>query len=133
MNEEQDKLLLETVVNGIPYSFVKEMLVKPLEDVIVKKEVITPTPTGEVDEEGIAITENVSEITEEPSNFKQGIILKEACGYKWIDGQGNPLAEEFIPRIGDTIVYGRRSSVPFDLFKDSELVNPYNVVGFIKK
>lgn len=131
--EIQDKILLDQVVSGIPYTFVREMLVKPLEDVYITREVERPKKTGELDESGYEITENVKEEVTEITNFKEGIVLKESGSYNWVDGKGNPLAEEFIPRVGDTVVYSRRQCVYFDLFKDSELVNPYNVVAVIKK
>jgi len=36
------------------------------------------------------------------------------------------------PEVGDIIAYPRKSAIDFDLFKDSQLVNPYNVVAYIK-
>lgn len=36
------------------------------------------------------------------------------------------------PEVGDT-VNPAKTAAYFDLFKDSQLVNPYNVVAFIKK
>ena len=47
----EDKIL-ETVVNNLEYTFEKDVLVKPLEPVIVKKDIITQIPTGEKDEDG---------------------------------------------------------------------------------
>lgn len=131
--EEQEKILLDQVITGIPYVFIREMLVKPLEDEYVTREVTRPKETGEVDDKGYPISENVSEEVTELTSFKKGIVLKESGSYNWVDGQNKPLSEEFIPRVGDTVVYSRRQCVYFDLFKNSELVNPYNVVAVIKK
>ena len=43
----EDKVL-ETVVNGIKYTMLKDVLVKPLEPVMVTKEITEQIPTGEV-------------------------------------------------------------------------------------
>lgn len=47
----EDKVL-ETVVNGIKYTMLKDVLVKPLDPVMVTKEITEQIPTGEVDEDG---------------------------------------------------------------------------------
>lgn len=47
----EDKVL-ETVVNGLEYSFEKDILVKPLAPIMVTKEYTEQIPTGEKDEEG---------------------------------------------------------------------------------
>lgn len=47
----EDKVL-ETVVNGLEYSFEKDILVKPLTPIMVTKEYTEQIPTGEKDEEG---------------------------------------------------------------------------------
>ena len=39
----EDKIL-ETVVNNLEYTFEKDVLVKPLEPVMVKKDIITQIP-----------------------------------------------------------------------------------------
>ena len=44
--------VLETVIEGIEYTFEKDILVKPLEPVMITKEYEEQIPTGEQDEEG---------------------------------------------------------------------------------
>ena len=46
----EDKVL-ETVVNGIKYTMLKDVLVKHLEPVMVTKEITEQIHTGEVDED----------------------------------------------------------------------------------
>ena len=79
----EDKVL-ETVVNGIKYTMLKDVLVKPLEPVMVTKEITEQIPT--------CLTE---------------------CEYK----------------VGDTIVYNKKFAKDFDLFKDSQLVKPYDIIA----
>ena len=44
--------VLETVIEGLEYTFEKDILVKPLEPVMITKEYEEQIPTGETDEEG---------------------------------------------------------------------------------
>ena len=47
----EDKVL-ETVINGINYTFEKDMLVKPLPAIMIEKEFTEQIPTGKTDKEG---------------------------------------------------------------------------------
>lgn len=123
---KEDKALLDSVVDKIEYSFTRDILVKPLADEYVEKEIIKPVMTGVKDEDGTEI--NDTETTKEKvlTTFAKGIVLAIPSGYEWTDKNNHP-------EVGDIIAYSRKHSVDFDLFKDSKLVNPYNVVAFIKR
>lgn len=125
MNTE-DKALLDTVLSKLEFRFCKDMLVKPMPDEYVEKEIVKPINTGETDENGYQITDSETVTEKVPTVFKQGIVLAIPAGYQWPDENNHP-------EVGDIVAYPRKSSIDFDLFKDSQLVNPYNVVGFIKK
>ena len=125
MNTE-DKALLDTVLSKLEFQFCKDMLVKPMPDEYVEKENEKPINTGETDENGYQITDSETVTEKVPTVFKQGIVLAIPAGYQWPDENNHP-------EVGDIVAYPRKSSIDFDLFKDSQLVNPYNVVGFIKK
>lgn len=125
MNTE-DKKLLDTVVNGIEYQFTRDILVKPLADEYIEKEITKPVMTGEKDVDGYEITESETKVEKVLTTFAKGIVLSIPSGYEWQDKDNHP-------EVGDIIAYPRKSAIDFDLFKDSKLVNPYNVVGFIKK
>lgn len=125
MNTE-DKALLDTVLSKLEFQFCKDMLVKPMPDEYVEKEIVKPINTGETDENGYQITDSETVTEKVPTVFKQGIVLAIPAGYQWPDENNHP-------EVGDIVAYPRKSSIDFDLFKDSQLVNPYNVVGFIKK
>ena len=126
----EDKVL-ETVVNGLEYSFEKDILVKPLTPIMVTKEYTEQIPTGEKDEEGFKkykafLKENdkyeVKTHTKEvESDFAKGIVLSIPTG-----------ADSTI-KVGDTIVYPKKFAKDFDLFKDSQLVKPYDVVAKVVK
>lgn len=122
---EQDKIL-ETVIAGLDYIPTKDIIVKPLADEYVEKEITKPVQTGKKDENGYEITD--SETTKEKvlTTFKKGIVLALPKGYQWQDENNHP-------EVGDIIAFPRKSAIDFDLFKDSQLVNPYNVVAFVRK
>ena len=103
MENQQD--ILKTVIDGLVYIPTKDMIVKPLEDEYVEKEIIKPVETGKKDENGYDI--------------------RLPSGYQWQDENNHP-------EVGDVVAYPRKASIDFDLFKDSQLVNPYNVVAFVK-
>lgn len=125
MNTE-DKELLNTVLSKLEFQFIKDILVKPLPEEYVEKEITKPINTGETDENGYQITDSETVTEKVPTTFKKGIVLAIPANYQWTDPNNHP-------EVGDIIAYSRKSTIDFDLFKDSQLVNPYNVVAFIKK
>lgn len=66
----EDKVL-ETVVNGIKYTMLKDVLVKPLAPVMVTKEITEQIPTGEVDEDGFNKYDTQTETKEVESDIQQ--------------------------------------------------------------
>jgi hypothetical protein len=108
----EDKVL-ETVVNGLEYSFEKDILVKPLTPIMVTKEYTEQIPTGEKDEEGFNKYEVKTHTKEVESDF--------------------PIGTDSTIKVGDTIVYPKKFAKDFDLFKDSQLVKPYDVVAKVVK
>ena len=91
----EDKVL-ETVVNGLEYSFEKDILVKPLAPIMVTKEYTEQIPTGEKDEEGFNKYEVKTHTKEVESDFAKGIVLSIPTG-----------ADSTI-KVGDTIVYPKK-------------------------
>lgn len=116
----EDKVL-ETVINGLEYTFEKDILVKPLDPIMVTTEFTEQVPTGEKDEEGFNVYETKTETKEIESDFAKGIILALPETY-----EGNR-------QIGDIIVYPKKFAKNFDIFKDSQLVKPYDIVATVKK
>lgn len=115
----EDKVL-ETVINGIEYTFEKDILVKPLDPIKVTKEYTEQIPTGEKDEDGFNKYETKTETKEVESDFAKGIVL------------ALPTSIELKLQIGNTIVYPKKFAKEFDLFKDSQLIKPYDVVAVVK-
>ena len=115
----EDKVLA-TVVNGIKYAFTKDILVKPMPIKMLEKEVVTQVPTKEVDEDGFNKYETVTEVKEVESSYSTGIILSIAEGL------------ETTFKVGDKVVYARRHAIDFDLFKDSQLIKPYDIIAIVK-
>lgn len=112
--------VLETVIEGIEYTFEKDILVKPLEPIMVTKEYEEQIPTGETDEEGFNKYEVKKHTKEVESDFAKGIVL------------ALPTSVECTISVGNIIVYPKKFAKDFDLFKDSKLIKPYDVVAIMK-
>lgn len=113
----EDKVL-ETVINGLEYAPLKDILIKPLDPIMITKEVTEAVGTGERDIDGYEKFEQKTEVKEVESEWRTGIVL-------------------FIPEslqvtdfvVGDTIAFNKKFAKDFDLFKDSQLVKPYDCVA----
>ena len=116
----EDKVL-ETVLKGIEYTFLKDVLVKPLPPVMVTKEVVEQIPTGETDEDGYNKYDTKTETKEVEANFVTGVVLAIPPG----------IETEY--KIGDTVVYNKKFAIDFDLFKDSKLVKLYDIIAIKNK
>jgi hypothetical protein len=123
-----DETLANIVSEGIKYDFTRYILVKPLEIQMVLKPLTAPQPTGEKDENGDDILEMVKTEVETESTFRRGIVLSVPATVKVAGLNG---AVEL--NVGDTIVFPNKRSMDFDLFKDSALVEPFDVVAITKK
>lgn len=117
---DEDKIL-ETVLNRLNYKFLKDVLVKPLEPVMVTKEFTEQVPTGEKDEEGYNKYETKTETKEVESEWATGIVLALPSSYK-----------EDELNIADKVVYNKKFAKDFDLFKNSQLVKTYDVIAICK-
>lgn len=113
--------VLKTVLEGLKYEPLKDILIKPLEPIKFNKEVTEMVPTDEKDEDGFIKYETKTETKEVESEWREGIVLAIPTNMKDI---------EF--KAGDTVVYHGKFSKEFDLFKTSVLVKPYDIVA-IKK
>ena len=117
----EDKVL-ETVINGLEYIPLKDILIKPLEPIMVKKEVTEAVGTGEKDVDGYEKFETKTEVKEVESEWRTGILL--AIGTELTTLTTQP---EFA--VGDTVVFNKKFAKDFDLFKDSMLVRPYDCLA----
>lgn len=113
----EDKVL-ETVVNGIEWSMLKDVLVKPLPPIMVTKEFTEQVPNGKVDEDGFNEYDTKTETKEVESDWATGIVLKIPT---------NLTDPQF--KVGDTIVYNKKFAMYFDLLKDTQLVKPYDIIA----
>ena len=113
----EDKVL-ETVVNGITWNMLKDVLVKPLAPIMVTKEITEQIPTGKVDENGFNEYDTQTETKEVESDWATGIVLKIPT---------NITDPQF--KVGDTIAYNKKFAMYFDLVKDTQLVKPYDIVA----
>lgn len=123
MNQSQ---LAESVAEKIPYTFHDCFLVKPLDKIMVKKEV-TELPNNKPvkDKDGIEAVEGTpkTEVKEVESDYQQGVVIKIPSTYKETD---NKLMSV---KIGDIILYKSTRTMPFDLLKDSRLIRYFDIVA----
>lgn len=113
----EDKVL-ETVVNGINWNMLKDVLVKPLAPVMVTKEFTEQIPNGKVDENGFNEYDTQTEIKEVESDWATGIVLKIP----------NSITDPQF-KVGDTVAYNKKFAMYFDLVKDTQLVKLYDIVA----
>lgn len=123
MNQSQ---LAESVAEKIPYTFHDCFLVKPLDKIMVKKEV-TELPNNKPvkDKDGIEAVEGTpkTEVKEVESDYQQGVVIKIPSTYKETD---NKLMSV---KIGDIILYKPTRTMPFDLLKNSRLIRYFDIVA----
>lgn len=113
----EDKVL-ETVLEDLKYVPLKDVLVKPLAPIKLKKEVTEAVGTGEKDVDGYEKFDTKTETKEVESEWREGIVL--AIPTEYIN-----LGYE----VGDTVVYNKKFAKEFDLFKDSVLVKSYDIIA----
>ena len=122
INIDQDKVL-DDVINKIEYTMIKDILVKPLETPKVMKHIVEQIPTDKIDEETKATIYETKESDKEvDSAFRKGIVLRLPSNMP----DNSPI------EVGDIVVFPYKFSIDFDLFKDSQLVKPYDVVAIEK-
>jgi len=121
-NSNTDELTTK-VADSIKYTMLKDVLIKPLESIMVTKQFEVPVVKDDTkpNEDG-SLDYNKTELQtkEVESNFRSGIILKlpENLGdVKLV--------------VGQTVVYPRKFAIDFDLLKDSKLVKAYDIVAII--
>lgn len=126
MENENNVIIAESLQDGIKFEMVKDVLIKPLPPVMLKREFEVPVVKDTTTEDGEQINEfeeTKKEIRDVESNFATGVILKMPIGNSGLD---------YSFKIGDTVAYNKRMSVEFDLFKDTILVKPYDVIAIVK-
>ena len=129
MNEEKlinQSQLAESVAEKIPYTFHDCFLVKPLDKIMVKKEVTElPNSKPVKDADGVEAVEGTpkTEVKEVESDYQQGVVIKIPSTYKETD---NKLMSV---KIGDIILYKPTRTMPFDLLKDSRLIRYFDIVA----
>ena len=124
INEATDASIAESINDGLKYSFLKDLLVKPLPVQMIEKVVTTQIPTGETDEAGFNLYETQEEIKSEEADYREGIVIS-------LPSTLDPSTLGF--GIGDTVVFHKRYPAYFDLFRDSMIIKPYDVIAVIKK
>ena len=123
---DQTKIATD-VSDHIKYETLTKFLVKPLPVKKVKKEFIVPIPIDKKpkkDKEGVEaidFNDTKKEIKEVDCDYREGIVLKVPHQYKESD-----------ILVGDTIAYPNRAAQYFDLVKDTQIVNIYDVVAVVR-
>ena len=126
--------LAQCVSEKIPYDFTDFILVKPLDKIMVKKEVTELPNTKPVkDADGVEAVEGEpkTEVKEVESDFSKGIIIKLPISYALQLESEKASDRQYMPHfnIGDVVVYRTMAAKPFDLLKDSKMIKTYDVVA----
>lgn len=128
--------LAKDVSDKIPYEFIDSFLVKPLDKIMVKKEVTNlPESKPVKDSDGIEAVEGEpkTEVKEVESDYKKGIILKLPISYQLSLNKEEELGQyQAHYNIGDVVLFKQVQSTPFDLIKDSRLIKGYNIIAIEK-
>jgi hypothetical protein len=122
--------LANDVSAKIPYEFADMFLVKPLDKIMVKKEVTTlPDNKPVKDSDGIEATEGEpkTEVKEVESDYKKGVILKLPASYHPETNESQQRLQQY--KVGDVIVYKHGNTMGFDLVRDSRLIKSYNIIA----
>ena len=116
-----NEVLLDIVKERLNYRMVKDILVKPLDPIKLKRITNVPVKTDELDEEGQPVMTMEQKEIEVESNFREGIILALPTN----------AAYDTNLVVGMKVAYPHKYSIDFDLFKDSVLVKPYDIVSIV--
>lgn len=121
--------LAQSINNRLEYEFAKTILVKQLPAKKVLKKLTKPEATGEKDENGDDIMEMVTKEVEVDALYREGIVISLPLS---INVNTNGIIPGMDLKIGDRIFYNSRNAIEFDMFKDSVMIEPYNVAGRMK-
>lgn len=133
LNLEDTKKLAQSIEKGIRYEFAKEFLVKPLPKKKVTKKFVIPVESKDQkgkDSNGVDAVdyETAEETKEVDSMYSEGVVLKLPYQYTTQVNDENTKNYNIPVEVGDVIVYSNEGRY-FDLFKDSKLVNMYDIVA----
>jgi hypothetical protein len=121
-------VLAQSVSENIKYDVLKDVLVKPLEPVMIEKEVQVPKVKKTTNDEASSNIQEYDELETKieriKSAFRRGVVLKLPIDI--------PTDTSFKFNVGDIVVYNERMSKDFDLLKDSQLVKAYDIVAIEK-
>lgn len=132
-NNAMDQVkLAEDLSSKISYEFCDAFLVKPLDPIKVTKEFTKPVsndkPTKDANGvEAVDFDEVETEVKEVDSDYRKGIVLKVPLTMTLVENT------HVVPiKVGDTVIFRDRSSVFFDLLKDSKLIRYYDIIAIEK-
>ena len=140
--EDDEKIIdqaavAESVGNKIKYSFSDYFLVKPLDPIKVKKE-FTKLPDNKkpvkdangVEAVNVENSEIETEVKEVDSDYRKAVVLKTPFYYEKTLME-NPNMMKI--KVGDIILYKENRSMWFDLIKDSQLEQIYEITAVQSK
>lgn len=127
--------LAEDLSSKIKYEFRQMFLVKPLEPVKVKKKISEPVAKDtepKRDKDGIEAVDYddvKTEIKEVDSDFSRAVVLK--LPYEYTHPYNDEKIQQMPIKVGDIVIYkaSRLGAMYFDLLKDSQLVQLYDIVA----
>jgi len=119
--------LANIVAEKVGYEFARHILIKPLDVQKVYKTLTVPEDSGEKSEDGEPIMQMTIKEIETESILRTGVVISTPSTMK---ANENKIAGLEI-KTGDVIVFPKTRMMDFDLFKDTALVEPFDVIGIV--
>lgn len=125
--DNSEKLIAESVSDGLKYQFSRYILVKEMEPKKVTRTIQKAVPNGEKGEDGVELTDLVEEAVEVDSMLREGIIIKLPLSITSLSDEERK--ESLLDyKIGDRVVYRNMRSTEFDYLAGSAMIEPFDII-----
>lgn len=111
------------------YRFFRDIIVKPLDKIMITKEVTEQIPNGQTDENGYNLYDVHTEVKEVESDWAKGEVVY-VPSFKNQAGEMQPI---FPVTVGDVIVYPTKAAKLFELDDTIRMISPSHIFAVENK
>lgn len=111
------------------YKFFRDIIVKPLDPIMVTKEVTEQIPNGKTDENGYNLYDTHTEVKEVESDWAKGEVVY-VPEFENPQGEMKPI---FPVKAGDIVVYPTKAAKVFELDEDIRMISPSHIFAVENK
>lgn len=111
------------------YKFFRDIIVKPLDPIMVTKEVTEQIPNGKTDENGYNLYDTNTEVKEVESDWAKGEVVY-VPEFENPQGEMKPI---FPVKAGDIVVYPTKAAKVFELDEDIRMISPSHIFAVENK